>query len=108
MDGVAAFGFAAAIATLICWAYERESTRFTPGLAAGLAALSTYAFMQGAWPVAIVAAVWSVSTVARWRRELFVSRKKNRSGWLLAPATERWHLEPRMKRMFGSAWGSRN
>ncbi|MDP9175839.1 MAG: hypothetical protein M3O30_18530 [Planctomycetota bacterium] len=101
LDGLMLFGFFMSIVALVCWGYERESKSFVMGLGVSLGALAVYAFLQGAWPLGILVAAWSVATVRRWWREKFVSRHKNRAAWLMDAAPEKWTHESRISRMFG-------
>jgi hypothetical protein len=62
-------GFFLSIFTLLVWMHPVRSRLRTLVFAACLAGMATYAFLQGAWPVGIVATVWSASALRRWHQK---------------------------------------
>ncbi len=67
MDGLSAFGLFSVTAMLVFYAFERRSRWCILGFAMGCAFASAYGFLQGAWPVGVVEAIWAAVAVERWR-----------------------------------------
>jgi hypothetical protein len=68
MDRLTAFGLFAVIAMLVCYALEKRSRWFIIlTFAASCALASAYGFLQGAWPLGVVEAVWSLVALRRWQ-----------------------------------------
>ncbi len=67
MDGLTLFGLAAVSAMLICYAFESRAPWVTLAFAASCAASSLYGFWQGAWPIGVVEAIWSLVALNKWR-----------------------------------------
>jgi hypothetical protein len=63
MDGLSAF---AVTAMLVCYALEQRSTWFILAFAGSCALGSLYGFLQGAWPFALVEAIWALVALRRW------------------------------------------
>jgi len=95
------FGFITSVLTLLFFLHQRRYRRAVLALAICLAALSVYAFLQGAWPVGIVEVVWSAATFARWRRSAKTGRYLH-LGTPLANAFSPWTPRHRMSRLFDS------
>ncbi len=68
MTALTAFGLFAITAMLVCYALEDRSPWFILAFAGACVLGSVYGFLQGAWPFAIVEAIWSRVAVQRWRR----------------------------------------
>jgi hypothetical protein len=51
---------------LICCALEDRRRWFVPAFACGLG--SACGFLQGAWPFALVEAIWALVALRRWSR----------------------------------------
>jgi hypothetical protein len=66
MDALTLFGLFAVSAMLVCYALESHSHWFVLLFAGACALGSPYGFLQGAWPFALVEAVWSVVALTRW------------------------------------------
>lgn len=66
MDRLTLFGLFSVTAMLVCYALERRSPWFILGFAAACALGSAYGFLQGAWPFALVEAVWFFVALRRW------------------------------------------
>ena len=64
-----AFGLAAVLATLLCYALEERAPWYTLGFAAGCLASSAYGFLQGAWPFGVVEIAWAAVALRRWRAQ---------------------------------------
>lgn len=62
------FGLFTAAAMLVTYALEEKSPWFTLGLAAACVLGSVYVFLQGAWPFAILEAIWAAVALIKWRR----------------------------------------
>jgi len=62
-------GFFLSIFTLLVWMHPVRSKFRALVFAACLAGLATYGFLQGAWPLGIVATVWSASAFWRWHQK---------------------------------------
>ena len=68
MSPLTAFGLAAVVAMLVCYALEARSSWWTLGFAAACALGSVYGFLQGAWPFGVVEAVWTLVALQKWTR----------------------------------------
>ncbi len=68
MDPLSAFGLFAVTAMLVCYALEARGPLFVLGFAAACGLTSVYGFLQGAWPIGLVEAVWCLVALRRWRR----------------------------------------
>jgi len=66
IDALTAFGLFAVTAMLVTYALEDRSPWFILGFAAACALGSAYGFLQGAWPVGLVEAVWAIVALRRW------------------------------------------
>ena len=66
MDPLTLFGLFAVAAMLVCYALEDRSHWFIFAFAAACALGSIYGFLQGAWPIGLVEAVWAVVALRRW------------------------------------------
>jgi hypothetical protein len=51
---------------MICYALEKRSPWFILAFAGACALVSAYGFLQGAWPIGFVEAVWSLVALKRW------------------------------------------
>ncbi len=51
---------------LIFYALEKRSAWFVCAFALACVLASVYGFLQGAWPIGFVEAVWSVIALRRW------------------------------------------
>lgn len=67
MDRLTLFGLVAVSLMLLFYTLEVRSRVFTLLFAASCALGSTYGFLQGAWPLGLVEAVWSIVALAKWR-----------------------------------------
>lgn len=66
MNPLAAFGWFAVTAMLVCYWLEQRNNWFILGFAGACALGSAYGFLQGAWPFGLIEAVWSVVAARRW------------------------------------------
>jgi hypothetical protein len=67
MDALTAFGLFVVSVMLVCYALEARGPWFAFSFAISRALGSAYGFLQGAWPFAIVAAIWAVFALRRWQ-----------------------------------------
>ena len=67
MDGLSAFGLFSVTAMLVFYAFEKRSHWYILGFAVACAFASVYGFLQGAWPLGVVKAIWAAVAVERWR-----------------------------------------
>ena len=67
MYALTAFGLLAVTAMLIFYALEDRSPWFILAFADACALGSVYGFLQGAWPVGVVEAIWAGVATWRWR-----------------------------------------
>ena len=74
MTPLTAFGLFAATAMLVTYALEERSPWFTLALAAACVLGAVYVFLQGAWPFAILEAIWALVALVKWHR-----RKKEKA-----------------------------
>jgi hypothetical protein len=70
LDALTAFGLFAVTAMLVCYALEERSPWFVLGFAAACALGSAYGFLQGAWPLGLVEAIWAMVALGRWWRAM--------------------------------------
>jgi len=61
-----AFGLFAVTVMVICYALEKHSPWLIVAFAVACALVSVYGFLQGAWPIGMVEAVWSLIALKRW------------------------------------------
>jgi hypothetical protein len=66
MTRLSIFGLFAVTAMLVCYALEARSRWFILAFAGACLLGSVYGFLQGAWPIGLVEAVWSVVAIRRW------------------------------------------
>ena len=66
MDALTAFGLFSVTAMMICYALEPRSRWFILGFALACGLGSVYGFLQGAWPVGVVEAMWMLVAFRRW------------------------------------------
>ena len=103
MDVVMVFGFVAAFVTAVVWLHHYRQTRAKIFLFAGcLWMLAIYCFAAGAWPMGIIAMIWSVVTAREgfvWNRRALWARPVTRNS--AAFAAVELDMESRMTRMFG-------
>ena len=67
MDALTLFGLASVTAMLLCYAFERRARWVTLLFAWACAASSLYGFLQGAWPIGVVEAIWALVALNKWR-----------------------------------------
>jgi hypothetical protein len=65
MDGLTAFGLFSVTAMLVCYTLGERSPWFIPAFAGSCGLGSMYGFLQGAWPFALVEAVWALVALRR-------------------------------------------
>ena len=76
MDALTLFGVTAVSIMLICYAFERRSPWFTFGIATACIAAAIYAYLQGAWPFAVLEGLWAVIAYSRWWHDRSALRAK--------------------------------
>jgi len=67
LDRLMLFGFLTAVVTLFCYWEQNRRRSFLLPLAIATVGMAAYGFMQGAWPLGLVAIVWAAGTFRRWR-----------------------------------------
>lgn len=67
MDALNLFGWFASLAMLLSYACEARSPWWTLAFAGSCALASCYGFLQGAWPVGLTEAVWTLVAANKWR-----------------------------------------
>ncbi|HXE86344.1 MAG TPA: hypothetical protein VN524_06030 [Hyphomicrobiaceae bacterium] len=70
MDDLTLFGLVAVTAMLAFYALEDRSPWFILAFAGACLLASAYGFLQDAWPVGVVEAIWAGVAVHRWRKRL--------------------------------------
>jgi hypothetical protein len=60
------FGLFAVIAMFACYVFENRNSWFILGFALAWVLGSLYGFLQGAWPFALVEAIWAMVALRRW------------------------------------------
>jgi hypothetical protein len=70
MDWLLIFGTISVATMLAMYALEERGRVYVAGFAAACAASSVYAILVGAYPFAVVEAVWAVVAVRRWSRRV--------------------------------------
>jgi hypothetical protein len=66
MTALNLFGLFAVSVMVACYAMESRHSAFILAFAASCLLASVYGFLQGAWPIGLVEAVWSVIAIRRW------------------------------------------
>ena len=67
MTALTLYGAVAVTAMLLFYTLEARARIFVLAFAAACLASSAYGLLQGAWPFAVVEAIWSVVALRRWR-----------------------------------------
>lgn len=70
MDNLTLFGLFAVTAMLVTYALEDRSVWFVFAFAAACVLAAIYGFLQGAWPFALVEAIWSFVAFRKAMRRL--------------------------------------
>lgn len=65
-DPLTLFGLCAITAMLVFYALEDRSPWYVLAFAGACALASVYGFLQGAWPIGIVEAIWVGVALRRW------------------------------------------
>jgi hypothetical protein len=68
MDWLLVFGTISVATMLAMYALEERGSVYVAGFAAACAASSVYAILVGAYPFAVVEAIWAAVAVRRWSR----------------------------------------
>jgi hypothetical protein len=103
LDGVMLLGFLSAFFTMAFYINRHQSRSMMVALALSLAATAMYGFLQGAWPLGFIQAVWSVMTLRQSFKPRTNRKSTPRRRWQYANATPRpYEMESRISRMFGS------
>ena len=69
LDVLTAFGLAAVIVTLICYAMEERAHWWTLGFSFCCFLSAVYGFLQGAWPIGGIELIWTAVAFRRWLRQ---------------------------------------
>src|ERR1700722_9311835 len=100
MDSLMFFGFVTAVLSLLFYVHQKEFRTAILGVAACLAAMTVYTFIQGAWPAGLMLGGATAATFNRWLK----ARKFFRHG----VSCRRWTSEARVDRLFGANSESAN
>jgi hypothetical protein len=73
MTALNLFGLLAVSVMVVCYAMESRHSAFILAFAASCLLASVYGFLQGAWPIGLVEAVWSVIAMRRWWNAIHVA-----------------------------------
>jgi hypothetical protein len=86
LDVLMLSGFLLSILTLVIWLHPVKSRLHSFVFATAIAGLALFGFMQGAWPLGIVAIVWSAATLQRWHqgKDIVVAVNEARHRWLFS------------------------
>ena len=68
MDRLSLFGLASVSVMLVCYALEDRHHLYVLGFAACCVLAGIYAYLQGAWPFALVECVFTLVALDRWRK----------------------------------------
>jgi hypothetical protein len=68
MDAITLFGIVAVTAMMLFYALAHRGPRFILAFSGSCVPASVYGFLQGAWPLGVVEAIWAVIAWRRWRR----------------------------------------
>jgi hypothetical protein len=66
MDKLTLFGLFAVSMMLITYTFENRSPWMVFLFAVACALGSAYGFLQGAWPIGVVEAIWALIALKRW------------------------------------------
>jgi hypothetical protein len=69
MNALTAFGLFSVTLMLVFYALEKRSAWFILAFSFACLLTSIYGILQGAWPIGLVEAAWSLVAFRRWRRE---------------------------------------
>lgn len=67
MTALTWFGVFAVTLMMLCDAFEQKSHWFVLGFAFACVLGSIYGFLEEAWPIGVVEAVWSLVALNKWR-----------------------------------------
>jgi len=70
MDLLTLYGFIAVALMLTFYAFEDRSTWFVLAFSAACILAAIYGALQGAWPFAILEAIWAFIAFRKWRRQV--------------------------------------
>ncbi len=73
MDLLTAFGLFSVTAMVVCYAFQDRSPWFVLGLAVACALAALSAILYDVWPLGIIAAIWALVALWRFRRRCAVS-----------------------------------
>ena len=68
MNALTLFGVIAVGSMLVFYALEERARGFVLAFAAACLASAVYAWLEGAWPFAVVETIWAGVAVRRWLR----------------------------------------
>jgi hypothetical protein len=100
LDVLMLSGFLLSILTLVIWLHPVKSRPRTFAFATAIAGLALFGFMQGAWPLGIVAIVWSAATLQRWHQGNDIVVAVNEARQRLLFSQLHWENGSRNSRMF--------
>ena len=86
MSALTAFGATVVTAMLVFYALEDRAPVFVLLFAGTCLASSVYGFLQGAWPIGIVEAIWTGVAVQRWRGRTLRADRVRETARTMQPA----------------------
>jgi len=66
MTALTAFGLAAVMAMMSCYALEKRGAGYILGFSLAGSAASVYGGLAGTWPFGVVEAIWAAIAFRRW------------------------------------------
>jgi hypothetical protein len=69
VNALTAFGLFSVTLMLVFYALEKRSAWFILAFAFACLLTAIYGILQGAWPIGLVEAAWSLVAFRRWRQE---------------------------------------
>lgn len=69
MSRLSVFGLIAVGIMLLSHVFEERHRLFLLAFAGGCVLAAIYGFLQGAWPLGVVEAIWAAVAVRRWQRK---------------------------------------
>jgi len=100
IDRVMLLGFLSAFFTMVFYLNRNQTRAAMAALAICLAGTAVYGFMQGAWPLGSIQAIWCILTFRQalnWKMHIKETRRHAMLAGLRGPLVS----ESRLRRLFG-------